>query len=90
MGSRRAEEARGRGEVCSSLHLAVPCHFSLACALLTRRKHRKGLWGAKRFEHPADYKKRMKAAEEGEGGEVLRRKRKVGLWRRIKRWFGAK
>ena len=29
------------------------------------KRQKKGLWGLKRFEHPADYKKRMKMVEEG-------------------------
>ena len=32
------------------------------------RAAKKGLWALKDFEHPADYKKRIKAAEEGMAG----------------------
>jgi len=60
---------------------------------LISRIHKKGLWGKKRFEHPADYKKRMKQTEEGRSGEAPKQQssptstRLAGLLKRI---FGAK
>jgi len=52
------------------------------------------LWGKKRFEHPADYKKRMKQGEEGGTNEAAHKKEHKaapasGLTGLIKRIFGA-
>lgn len=57
------------------------------CANL--RASRRGLWAAKRLELPSDYKKRVKALEEGKLETVnTRQKRKSGLWGLISRLFG--
>lgn len=50
------------------------------------RAAKKGLWGLKNFEHPADYKRRVKMAEEGMMGadETARRVKQSssgGFWR---------
>ena len=58
--------------------------------LTCHRAAKKGLWGVKAFEHPADYKKRMKMAEEGMVGveENLPKRRRGGAWGLVKRLFG--
>jgi hypothetical protein len=50
------------------------------------------LWAKKKFEHPADYKKRMKLAEEGrsgKGGQAVKSLSSTGLLGFIKRIFGT-
>jgi hypothetical protein len=45
----------------------------------------------KRFEHPADYKKRMKMAEEGMVGvEETARDASGGVWSSFKRLFSGR
>ena len=84
MGLGRAEEARGGGEVgFQELALDLIAHV---------RSARRGLWAKKKFEHPADYKKRMKLAEEGrsgEGGKAVASS-STGVLGFIKRIFGAR
>lgn len=53
------------------------------------RKAKRGLWGLKTFEHPADYKKRVKAGEEAvaEVQQVVKGERR-GIWGFITRILG--
>lgn len=92
MGSARAEEARNASQVSDS-KLLSPCSAGY-CSSHARRAAKKGLWALKKYEHPGDYKKRMKLAEEGragEGGKVLSAApRSSGVFGLIKRIFGAK
>ncbi|KAL1411318.1 putative endonuclease lcl3 [Vanrija albida] len=50
------------------------------------RRHRRGLWAAKKVELPKDYKRRVK-----EGGEVEEVSlARPGFWERLGRWLGGK
>ncbi|RSH89396.1 putative endonuclease lcl3 [Saitozyma podzolica] len=55
------------------------------------KRQNKGLWAIKKFEHPADYKKRVKAAEEGMvgAGDTAKRQSR-GWWASLKSIFGAR
>lgn len=58
------------------------------------RKNKRGLWALKKFEHPADYKKRIKAADSA--GETAAASEAIakgaaggrGIWGFVRRIFG--
>ena len=64
--------------------------------LTGNRKSKRGLWGLKKFEHPAEYKKRIKAGDstnggaafDGKGSEELGSKAR-GVWGLMKRLLGG-
>ena len=57
-------------------------------------KNKRGLWALKKFEHPADYKKRIKAADSA--GETAAASEAIakgaaggrGIWGFVRRIFG--
>lgn len=53
------------------------------------RISKKGLWSLKKFETPGDYKKRMKAAEDGLVGvrATVRQETAKGIWGVLRRFF---
>lgn len=59
------------------------------------RRAKRGLWGLKNFEHPADYKKRMKIVEDGLIGAGTSASKSTngagtgtGIWGLLKRLLG--
>jgi len=87
MGKERSSRHREAGQVCDFIAIRK----EIPDAVLIRAA-KKGLWSLKNFEHPADYKKRMKVVEEGMDGaeETVRRVKHSGsgrLWRSLVRFM---
>lgn len=101
VGAGRNESDRSRGEVSSytlpsfTLVSLYPWtstsqgRLSLHNEADMCRRAKKGLWALKSFEHPADYKKRVKAGEEAMiGVEEVSTGGRTGMWGFINRILG--